>query len=424
MGSGRMGGRPVGGVLACGGMIGRWLGRRFGVAALLALSGCFSGETTLGAVCNEDADCGADLRCSNEVCGRCGDGIAQRGELCLVSAAEYPSALAVSPGELRTGDLEGDGTPELLLRGADGAPELWGRAEDGWRVLRTLTVGGTRGALRLANLDEDGRLDVVVVDEEAPALYVGHGAGAEGDEGEWVLEAAVMRSSPPLDLAVADATWAGPAWVAWVDAEGLWQAVVDPQTGTLGEAVQVAPSRVQWVSDPAALDGDDALDVAVADVDGMRVEPWFGDGNGGLTMGETVALEGRPTEVVAADVDGDGDFDLLVPDEDGGVTVIVGDGEGGLAIAERVEGPGPARTVVVADLDRSTERDLVVLGGAEPGLWAFLARGSRHPDGIALPVTGAVGAVVAADFDRDGLTELLLGPAEGVAPLRVVEVEP
>lgn len=386
---------------------------------MASLLGCFSGESTLGASCREHADCGAELGCTNEVCGRCGDGLAQRGELCLVSAAEVFGAPPMT-GELRAGDLDGDATPELLVRGADGSPQVWARDGDGWSVLQALSGGGLRGPLRFSLLDDDERLDVVAVDEDALAVSLGFGDGTS-----WAFGAATMSTSPMVDLAVADAgSWAGPAWLSWVDAEGLRQAVVDVASRTLAEPVSLEASGTWWVSEAAPLDADDALDLAVVDGEARQLWIWLGDGGGGLVKGEPLVLEQRPAEVVATDVDGDGDFDLLVPDEDGGVTVLVGDGEGHFVATERVEASGRVRAVVVADLDRSTERDLVVLTDAEPALWVFLARGSRHPDGIALPVEGAVGSLVAVDFDRDGLTEVLLGPAQGVGALRVLEVEP
>jgi len=388
---------------------------------VLCASGCFSGASTLGSICGDDLDCGADQGCSNEVCGRCGDSVPQRGELCLVPATELSSAPVTSPGNVVVLDLENDGNSDLVVRGEDGVPQLWsGDGAGGWSVHGSLTVGGTVGALRLAALDEDGPLDLVVVDEQGPALHLGYGDG----EGAWAFEPAVVLPEPPLDVAVASAPWDGPAWIAWVDAQGLQQAVVDAETRTLGSPVTVVPARSQWLTDPVPLDDDEALDLAVADVDGRRIEPWFGDGAGGLSIGAPVMLEARPTEVIARDVDGDGDPDLLVPDEDGGVTVVISDGEGTLFVSERLTVPGVVRWATVADLDRNTERDVVILTDGDAPVWVFLARGGQHRDGIAVPVEGEFGSLVALDGDRDGLTELLLGPSGEAASFRIVEVEP
>lgn len=387
----------------------------------VTLVGCFRGEATLGSICREDADCGADQVCDNEVCGSCGDGVAQPGELCSVPAVALDGSPPVTAGELWAFDRARDGTIELVARDEDGAIALWEGDGRGAFVVRTrVSEGGRTGAVRLGELDEDDAMDLVVVDAEARTLALGYGDG----DGGWSFGEAVALPGTPLDVGVARARGAGPAWVAWVDEQGLWQAAVDEQGRTIDEAVWLTEARAQWIGDPVVLDEDDAQDLVVADVEAMRLEPWLGDGAGGLALGEPIALQGRATEVLTLDIDGDGDADVLVPDEDGGVTVIVSDGKGGLVSAGRAMVPGAARGVAVADLDRDGDRDLVVVAEHESPLWLLPLRGGWYPDAIALPATGAVGAVVAADVDRDGLVELLLGPREGVGALRMVEVEP
>lgn len=390
-----------------------------GIGVMLA--GCFHGEATLGSICRDDADCGADQACDNEVCGACGDAVAQPGELCSVPAVALDGAPVVAAGELWAFDRARDGTIELVVRGEDGAIALWeGDGQGAFEIRTRVSEGGRTGPVRLGELDEDDVLDLVVVDAEARTLALGYGDG----NGQWRVGEAVPLPGNPVDLGVARGRSAGPAWVVWVDEQGLWQAAVDEAAQTIGEAVRLAEARAQHVGDPLALDEDDAQDLVVADVDAMQLVPWLGDGVGGLTPGEPMALQGRATEVVTHDIDGDGDADVLVPDEDGGVTVIVSDGQGGLVSAGRARVPGAARAVAVADLDRDGDRDLVVVVEHESPLWLLPLRGGGYPDAIALPATGAVGAVVAADVDRDGLVELLLGPREGAGALRVLEVEP
>ena len=169
------------------------------------------------------------------------------------------------------------------------------------------------------------------------------------------------------------------------------------------------------------LDDDERLDLVVLDVDGMALEPWRGIA-GGLRRLEPLALEHRATDVLTLDIEGDGDFDVLLPDE-GGITAIV-DAGGALQAIGRVEVPGPVHGITVADLDRDVDRDLVVAADAEPPLWLLPLRSGWYRDPIALPATGTVGAVRGLDIDGDGLLELVLGPSEGVGSLRVVEVEP
>ncbi|MCB9715260.1 MAG: VCBS repeat-containing protein [Myxococcales bacterium] len=389
---------------------------------VLGLGGaCFRGEGTLGSICGGDEDCGDGQRCRTEVCGYCGDGLAQRGELCLVADAELGTGPVVSPGELLAADLDGDSRVDLVVRNVDGIPEQWaGDGQGRWSVVAEASGVGARGALRLAALDDDERLDLVVLDDDAPALHLGRGLA----EGGWSFGEAVVLTEPALDLAAAGLTRGGPAWVAWVDDGGLWQAVVDPSTGALTEPLRIDEGRRLRVGDPAAVDADDALDLPVVDRVAMQLELWRGGAGGLVRDPAPIGLPAPPLEVIAADVDGDGDVDLLVPDEEGGITVVVGDGEGSLGVAQRPELPGPASTVVVTDLDRDGDRDLLALVEHASPVWALIGRGYRHHDAIALPVEAEVGSLVVVDGDRDGLEELLLGPRSGVAALRIVEVAP
>lgn len=391
-----------------------------GVAVTLGLAAaCFDGESTLGSICREDADCGGEQTCENEVCGYCGDAQAQPGELCSVEAVELGAAPQVTAGPLLAFDRGRDGTIELVVRGEDGTVELWqGDGQGGFGVATRVPEGGSAGPVKLVDLDADEDADLVVVDADARTIGLVY-SDAEGNL-EFVQAAALAEA--PLDLAAAGAWGSAPAWVAWVDAQGLWYAEVDAQARTLGEPTKLADARAQQLGDSVVLDDDERLDLVVLDVDGMALEPWLGIA-AGLQRLEPLALEQRATDVVTLDVEGDGDFDVLLPDEAGGITVVV-DAGGALQAIGRVELPGAVHGITVADLDRDVDRDLVVAVDAEPPLWLLPLRSGWYRDSIALPAAGAVGAVRGLDIDGDGLLELVLGPSEGVGRLRVVEVEP
>lgn len=378
------------------------------------LAGCFSGDPTLGSICREDADCGAEQSCANEVCGLCGDGLFQPGELCSVEATEPSSAPRLSAAPMLAFDRERDGTLELVVRGEDGTVELWqGDGEGSFTLAMSLPEGGRAGPVRFADLDGNDAIDLVVVDADARTLALGYG----DDAGGWSFEPPVPLGGTPYDLSV------GGTWVAWADDQGLWRASVDAQARTLGEPERLEDARAQWLGEPVALDDDDALDLVVAAVDAMAVEPWLGDGAGGLVRGEPVAIEQRATDLFMLDADGDGDGDALVPDEASGITVLVDAGEG-LAVIDRVETAGPVRGLTVADLDGDYDRDLVVSVAGDTPLWFLRLRAGWYSDVLALPASGPIGTVRALDVDRDGLLELVLGPSEAPGSLQIVEVEP
>jgi hypothetical protein len=49
---------------------------------------CFDGFGTIGAVCESDFQCGLEQSCVNSVCGICGSGTIEPGELCFGQSSE------------------------------------------------------------------------------------------------------------------------------------------------------------------------------------------------------------------------------------------------------------------------------------------------------------------------------------------------
>jgi hypothetical protein len=75
----------------------------------------------------------------------------------------------------------------------------------------------------------------------------------------------------------------------------------------------------------ADLDRDGDLDVIVPDVRARSVKVVTNNGNGTFQPARDIAVSGRPTFVLAADANGDGRLDVVVPTIDPpGVVVLLG----------------------------------------------------------------------------------------------------
>ena len=156
----------------------------------------------------------------------------------------------------------------------------------------------------------------------------------------------------------------------------LWHENLDGQ-GTFGDEIVVAWLETYAVA-VADLDSDANVDILAMSISNLH---WFdnADGSGSFAPGGTVPISiGAPT-VQAADLDGDGDNDIL--HGDGWHENL--DGMGNFSPAIEIPGmatPQSAKRVAAADLDGDGDIDVVAARGAEDAISWFEARGDGVGD--------------------------------------------
>jgi hypothetical protein len=162
------------------------------------------------------------------------------------------------------------------------------------------------------------------------------------------------------------------------------------------------------------VNGDNKLDVVVPDIHGKAVSVLLGDGTGSFVTapGSPCAVGDRPGFVTLGDLNGDGKLDIVAThDDDPIVFVLLGDGRGGfrptagspIKLTENVWG------AVVVDLNGDGKNDLV-LGATKEHVLILLGDGAGafEKEPIRVPVGGkAPGNIAVADMNRDGKLDLV-----------------
>ena len=284
-----------------------------------------------------------------------------------------------------TADLDGDGNRDLLIVGdslsSPTATLYLGDGEGGFSVTNADLDGVLGGSSSIADVDGDGNLDLLITgpedatfDSPAATLYLGDGQG-EFSEANAGLSGVNIGSSS----SIADVDGDGNQDLLITGTEDPYQ---NPPTATLylgdGQGgFSVANAGLTGVggfggssTSIADVNGDENLDLLITGANASNSPTatlYLGDGNGNFTEAGAGLTGVALGSTSIADVDGDGNQDLLIAGfaQNGPTaTLYLGDGEGGFEAADTgLTGVGDSSTSV-ADLYGDGDLDLLITGGA------------------------------------------------------------
>jgi hypothetical protein len=278
--------------------------------------------------------------------------------------------------------------------------------------------GGVPQAARLADVDGDGTLDLVIVNGGS----------------------AIRSTRPALGVLAgrADRTFAAPSWrtitaepepmghdlvIADVDGDGQAEAVVASSLRSHATLHALSPRGPAKSAAPIRFgSGTSSQGLAVADLDGdghadLVAALWgqdvvvvaFGGGSRRLSL----PTGASPRDLVLADLDGDGHLDLAVAG-DGSIAVMLAGADRGFARRKVIKVGRALRALVAADLDGDGLADLVASDDASAEL-TWLRNGGKGAFGRArrIPVgkrpaddAGSRVPLAVADLDGDGCPDL------------------
>jgi hypothetical protein len=223
---------------------------------------------------------------------------------------------------------------------------------------------------------------------------------------------------PALVLGFALSAWVALAGTALAGSLNLVEPASSPETVGASPKALVATD----------LDGDADRDLAVANASNATVTILKNNGTGNFAQPATSpeSVGTFPDAIAAADLDGDGDRDLAVANQvSGNVTILKNNGTGNFN--QPLTSPEPAGTdpvsIVAADLDGDNDRDLVVANATSDNLTILKNNGSgSFSEPLSSPelATGKPISLAVADLDGDGDRDLAVAEqqAQSVRILR------
>jgi hypothetical protein len=239
---------------------------------------------------------------------------------------EYGATLALpDAGCLVTGDLNGDGIPDLLVP-SNGTVVAYLGNGDGTFTQKSTTATPTGGFLALGDFNHDGNLDFAT---SGNLLALGNG----------------------------DGTFQAPA--------------------------QMIPDLAANYIAAGDLDGDGWTDLVLTLTEDSYIYVLRNNRHGGFTKTAIHAVDGRflinPGQVALADLNGDGKLDIVIAAGGGGAFVYMADDQGGFTLGTHIY-PAIVTTggsvIAISDLNGDGIPDLVVSeGGGGSTMGIFLGTG-------------------------------------------------
>ncbi|MCI1188057.1 FG-GAP-like repeat-containing protein [Hymenobacter sp. DH14] len=331
------------------------------------------------------------------------------------------------------GDLDNDGDLDLVTTGALYGCRIFLNNGNGRFTFKTgVVTAQTPSGVTLADVNQDGYLDMLVGDADNAVVSVCINDGT----GDFIGSVTGAQNAPvglrPVSVAAGDVD--GDGDLDFVTANnGGNSATVRYNNGALPllytaattVGVGVGPTAVAL----ADVDNDGDLDLLTSNAGTLNspigtVSLCRNSGTGTFGAPTTFAVGLQPSELALADVDGDGDLDLLTANTGGAsVSRLLNNGSGTFASLATTSLPAGSTPTGLrtGDLDADGDLDLLVAQGSggrvftclnAAGSFAVQARPLRlNRPGTASPVQ-AVG-VALGDLDGDGDLDLITSDEHG-----------
>lgn len=323
---------------------------------------------------------------------------------------------------VRLADFDHDGIIDLIA--SDGKSAVWfaGGGGDGefgsasehrfiFPFAGTPTQTPTT-ILNQADLNSDGNLDLVVGQPTSGAFNTLFGDG----DGNFGTAEVIFVGEQLVSLAIADLNNDDVVDVISTSHKGQFVAVhlgsaegvfgIDLEATGVGVIFDAPPDGINAVD----VDGDGLTDLVAYSALNDSVSILRNDGLGSLESPSTLSLDSAPSNLSLRDIDSDDNVDFLIPQPaDDRITLVFGDGttsgDGATISLDTIDQPNK---IEAADVNGDGTTDLIVLGSSQLGV-LLGAENREFASAPPIDLGNATSQIVTADFNRDGAIDIALG---------------
>jgi len=335
-------------------------------------------------------------------------------------AVNYP--VGTSPASEVTGHFNNDGRLDLAVAGPNSVSVLLGNADGTFQPARTSAGSGNPLSLAAGDFDDDGNLDLAMVNGagDYSSLRVMFGNGNGTFQAPSTID--IPLGTKPRSVAVGDFNSDGTMDLGLgADVDYAYPGDIyadDGQASVLlsnGDRTFAAPSSPVWIGyEPdgavvADFNGDTFPDLVVGvtvydPTEFGAVRVLLGDGAGNIALAQNINwIFEHGSSMVAGDVDGDGDADL-VSANDADIRVRLGNGLGGFQSPARVYPAGfEPSSAVLGDFTGDGVLDIAAANWGSNDVSILRGRGDGTFETAENFAVGPGGSGIAVgDFNGDG----------------------
>ena len=284
---------------------------------------------------------------------------------------------------VHVGDIDGDGDLDVVAALYNDNQVAWyendGTPSDGGWTHHTVKDYSGNGIedVFVADIDDDGDLDIISADGSGDKILYHINDGTPGN-GAWSTNTVISGSDADgaMSVHVADIDVDGDldivaalfmtSHVVWIENDG------SPNNGgwTSHDVVSSSSSKESYDVTVADIDGDGDLDILEAD-QSNKIYWYENDGTPGDGTWSMTKIKGGVTDahvVATADLDNDGDIDVISAAYTGGkVLWHVNDGSPGDAVWTTYEIATPTKPTSLFPVDIDYDGDIDIVSSAETG---------------------------------------------------------
>jgi len=333
--------------------------------------------------------------------------------------------------DVHVADMDGDGDLDIVSASHDDDTIAWyendGAADPSWTAANIATSANGATDVKVADMDGDGDLDIVSASriDSTIAWYENDGAA----DPSWSAADIATSAATAVEVFVADmdgdgdldivSASQGDDTIAWYENDGA----ADPSWSAADIATNADLVRDIEVAD---MDGDGDLDIVSASVNDDTIAWYENDGasDPSWTAADIATSADGARGVHVADMDGDGDLDIISAARDNN-TVAWYENDGAAdptwTATDIVTNMNGARDIEAADMDGDGDLDIVSVSQNDDTI-AWYENTCDGSDPLVLDLDGdgiellGLGSGVQFDVNVDGALETTgwVGPDDGL----------